>query len=94
VLARSNLDGNDLTTIDVSVKPRDSIAGRTLAELNLPQEAIVTSLVRDGRAMIPRGRVVLQAGDQIQITTVASARDLVVAQVTASGRSAEPAVAD
>jgi Trk K+ transport system NAD-binding subunit len=91
VLARSDLDGDDLTTIDLSVRPGDSLSGRTLAELNLPHEAIVTSLVRNGRAMIPRGRVVLQPGDQLQITTLASARDLVMAQVTANRGSAEVA---
>jgi Trk K+ transport system NAD-binding subunit len=94
VLARSDLDANDLTTIDLSVKARDSLAGRTLAELNLPHEAIVTSLVRNGRAMIPRGRVVLQPGDQLQITTLASARDLVMAQVTSGPRTTNAAVTD
>jgi CBS domain-containing protein len=86
VLARSGMEGDDLTTIEVSVHPEDWLSGHTLMELNLPQDAIVTSLIRRGRAMIPRGRVVLQAGDQIQITTTQSSRDLVISLVTADRR--------
>jgi hypothetical protein len=38
--------------------------------------------------MIPRGRLVLRQGDQIQITTVMSSRDLVAYRVTAGKRDA------
>jgi Trk K+ transport system NAD-binding subunit len=69
----------------VSVHAEDLLAGKTLAELGLPQAAVVTSLVRHGKAMIPRGHVSLQPGDQIQITTHVSARDLVLHQVTQDG---------
>ncbi len=89
VLARSGMEGDDLTTIDVTVQPEDWLAGHTLMELNLPQDAIVTSLIRRGKPMIPRGRVVLQSGDQIRITTTQSSRDLVVFQVTADRREGE-----
>jgi len=91
LLARAGLNNDDLTTIEVSVHHGDWLAGRTLAELNLPQEAIVTSLVREGRAMIPRGRLILHEGDQIQITTVMSSRDLVVYRVTADRHEEEEA---
>jgi CBS domain-containing protein len=94
VLARSGMEGDDLTTIELSIRPEDWLAGRTLMELNLPQEAIVTSLIRRGRAMIPRGRVVLQAGDQIQVTTTISLRDLVMLQVTADRRDTLEAQAE
>ncbi|HEX5371084.1 MAG TPA: chloride channel protein, partial [Dehalococcoidia bacterium] len=89
VLARSGMEGDGLTTIEVTVQPEDWLAGHTLMELNLPQDAIVTSLIRHGKAMIPRGRIVLQAGDQIHITTTQSSRDLVIFQVTADRREGD-----
>jgi hypothetical protein len=41
--------------------------------------------VRQGKAMIPRGHVALQPGDQVQITTRVAARELVLHQVTSNG---------
>jgi chloride channel protein, CIC family len=88
MLARSGISEDDLVTIDVSVRSEDPLAGKTLAQLGLPQDAVVTSLIRQGRAMIPRGGVSLQPGDQMQITTRVSARELVLHQVTSNGHSA------
>ena len=85
MLARSGISDDDLVTIDVSVHNEDPLAGRTLAQLGLPQDAVVTSLVRQGKAMIPRGHVALQPGDQVQITTRVAARELVLHQVTSNG---------
>jgi CIC family chloride channel protein len=92
MLARSGIGEDDLVTIDLAVHDDDSLAGRSLAELQLPQDAVVTSLVRQGKAMIPRGQVTLQAGDQVQITTRESARELVLHQMTANGHEVEVAV--
>jgi CIC family chloride channel protein len=88
MLARSGMDDDDLIAVDVSVHRDDFLSGKTLAELDLPQDAVVTSLVRHGKAMIPRGHTTLQPGDQIQIATRVSARDLVLHQVTQNGATA------
>ena len=40
-------------------------------------------------ALIPRGRIVVQSGDQIRITTTERSRDLVVFEVTADRRQGE-----
>ncbi len=69
---------DDLTTIDVSVHDKDALNGRSLSELGLPNDAIITSIVRGGRPMIPRGRVRLQHGDVIHITAKVSAREAVL----------------
>jgi hypothetical protein len=43
-------------------------------------------LIRRGKALIPRGGFSLQPGDQVQITTRVSARDLVLHQVMSNGQ--------
>ena len=46
-------------------------------------DAVITSLIRDGRPMIPRGRLILHEGDEIQVTTTIASRDLVLHRLTA-----------
>lgn len=41
--------------------------GIALIELNLPQEFVVVSIVRNGELIIPRGLTTLQAGDKIMV---------------------------
>ncbi len=41
--------------------------GIALTELNLPQEFVVATIVRNGELIIPRGLTTLQAGDKIMV---------------------------
>lgn len=45
----------------------DAIAGRVVAELQLPREALVSVIVRGDEALLPRGSTELEADDRLQI---------------------------
>jgi trk system potassium uptake protein TrkA len=53
------------------VLPEDSPAvGKPLAAVQLPRDALIASVVRDSRAIIPRGDTVLAAGDRVVLVTL------------------------
>jgi cell volume regulation protein A len=56
-----------------------AIAGHRVRELELPREALVNVIVRDGNAMPPRGSTELQEGDELHILVRSELRDEVEA---------------
>jgi len=52
-----------------------AIAGHRVRELELPREALVNVIVRDGSAMPPRGSTELQVGDELHILVRSELRD-------------------
>jgi cell volume regulation protein A len=55
-------------------------AGHRVRELELPREALVNVIVRDGHAIPPRGSTELQEGDELHILVRSELRDEVEAQ--------------
>jgi CIC family chloride channel protein len=67
--------GGDVTSLDLLIGSSDAAAGRSLAELGLPAGAVITSVLRDGAVLIPRGQLRLQPGDRVQVLTSVEARE-------------------
>ncbi len=58
--------------------PEDAAAvGHRVRELELPQEALVNVIVRDGHAIPPRGSTLLHGGDELHILVRGELRDAV-----------------
>jgi len=49
------------------LRPGAAAAGHLVRELGLPREALVNVIVRDGRAIPPRGSTELQEGDELHV---------------------------
>ena len=49
------------------LRPGAAAAGHLVRELGLPREALVNVIVRDGRAIPPRGSTQLQEGDELHV---------------------------
>lgn len=57
--------------------PEDSpVIGKAMSELNLPEECLVSLVIRDGQAIIPKGTTVLQAGDEVVAVTDVEHEDI------------------
>ncbi|MHB8376752.1 MAG: chloride channel protein [Dehalococcoidia bacterium] len=67
-----------VTSIEIPVTHDAAVLGKTLAELQLPRDAVVTAVLRGDVVVIPRGQVQLQAGDRVQVLTALEARDEVL----------------
>ena len=55
--------------IEVPIREGDAAAGHRVRELGLPREALVSVLVREGEALLPRGSTRIRAGDRLHILT-------------------------
>lgn len=55
----------DLHFIKIRIKEQDSWAGKKIYELALPTGVIIAAIKRKEDVLIPRGNLVLQAGDQV-----------------------------
>ena len=55
--------------IEVPIREGDAAAGHRVRELGLPREALVSVLVRDGEALLPRGSTRIRAGDRLHVLT-------------------------
>lgn len=53
--------------VEVNVLPDGPLVGRQIRDINLPGQTIITSVLREGLAIIPRGDTVLHSGDHITI---------------------------
>jgi potassium/hydrogen antiporter len=61
------------------LRPGAAAAGHLVRELGLPREALVNVIVRDGRALPPRGSTQLQEGDELHVLVRGELRDEVEA---------------
>lgn len=57
----------DLRSLEVEVHPDSPRAGRPIRDLNLPEGALIISIRRGRRIVLPRGPTVLRPGDRISI---------------------------
>ncbi|HWO49880.1 MAG TPA: potassium/proton antiporter, partial [Solirubrobacterales bacterium] len=57
--------GGDVLAIRIA--PGDAADGRMVKELGLPRQALVSVIVRDGQAVLPRGSTVVAGGDELHV---------------------------
>jgi potassium/hydrogen antiporter len=53
--------------LEYTLAPADAIVGARVRDLGLPRDAVVTVIVRDERAIAPRGSTRLRAGDELHL---------------------------
>ncbi len=61
------LDIPGAKVVDYILMDSTPAAGKRLAELTLPTECMVVSILRDGRVIIPHGDTLLQEGDRVKV---------------------------
>lgn len=73
-LAHSILQEKDLEKMESGMKlqhytifPGLALIGRSLAEIPWPAHCLVVMLQRDGKILIPRGQIRLEAGDRLTV---------------------------
>ncbi len=63
--------------LEFPVGPGDAIAGRLVNQLLLPRDALVSVIVRDNEALLPRGSSEIAGGDRLHILVRENAREQV-----------------
>ncbi len=80
----------DLDLLEFHVAPDDAIDGSFVRELELPRDALVAVIVREGSSVPPRGSTRIHAGDRLFVLTRPESRQP-VQEVFAMWRGAEEA---
>ncbi|MGE5140846.1 MAG: potassium channel family protein [Rudaea sp.] len=64
------------TFIEKEIPPGSPVIGKPLNLLNLPDHFLIPLVIRDGRAIIPKGQTTLEAGDEVVAVTTLEHEDL------------------
>ena len=57
------------------VRPRSSVVGKAVRDLQLPEDLVLVAVERDGDIVIPNGGTELRAGDRVVAFSDDSGRD-------------------
>ncbi len=68
----------DVVRLELEISPASLAVGKSLLELDLPPDAVITSVLRHGALMVARGHVRLEAGDHLEVLTSPATRDVVL----------------
>jgi trk system potassium uptake protein len=63
------LHEGEMAIVEDSLRPDARAVGRTVGELALPDNAVLVAVLRGEQVLIPRGNLVLQAGDRVLALT-------------------------
>ena len=58
-------EASGFETIEMRIEPASVCDAKQLGAVPWPREAVVVAVQRNGKSIIPRGNLVLQAGDEI-----------------------------
>jgi trk system potassium uptake protein TrkA len=71
VLSLSLLPGGEAEVIEFIIGPDSNAVDIPLKELNLPEDTIITTIIRDNKVIIPHGQDVIKKYDRVIVITKA-----------------------
>ncbi len=72
--------------LQVRIPPQSQLAGVEIGELRLPENVVVSLIIRDGRPFAPEGYERIKVGDELLVVTPEAARDRTEARLRDVGR--------
>lgn len=63
--------------VECEVEAGSALAGHTLSEIELPEDCLVAGIRRGGRLIIPHGKTMLEAGDQLSVVARREDEDII-----------------
>ena len=70
-----DLPDEQLEIIELLIEEDSPVAGKRVADLDMPAGSLLISVLREGRGRVPTGETVLEAGDEILAVLEASVED-------------------
>jgi trk/ktr system potassium uptake protein len=80
-----DLRDEQLEIIEVEVGQGAPAAGRTVADVELPDGSLIISVLRNGRGFVPNSETVIDAGDEVLLVLDPGLEDRITAQFTTGG---------
>ncbi|MBN8866923.1 MAG: TrkA family potassium uptake protein [Solirubrobacterales bacterium] len=60
-----DLEEEEIEIIEIRLGPKSPVVGKTVGELNTPDNTLVIAIIRDGRGVVPNASTAFEAGDDI-----------------------------
>ena len=73
-----SLEDDKIIIVEMRVNGDLDVCGKTLAEVNISEIGSISSIIRDGSALIPNGQTVLCENDKVLIVTTADNKNRIV----------------
>ena len=80
-----DLRDEKLEIIEVEVIDSSPAAGRAVQDMQLPEGALIISLLRDGRGFVPKADTVIEAGDEVLLVLDPGLEDAIMEQFAPNG---------
>jgi trk system potassium uptake protein TrkA len=58
-------EGGDAHLVEVTLAENSPARSRALADVDVPRDASIVAVIRNGRVVVPRGDTVMQTGDEV-----------------------------
>jgi len=58
-------EGGDARLVEVTLAPESPVRGLALSAMDVPRDASIVAIVRDGKVVVPRGDTVMAVGDEV-----------------------------
>lgn len=82
----------EYSMVEEKIPPGARAVGKSIQELNLPEQCIIAAIIRKGEMVVPRGATVLEQGDEVlAITDRPGAEELAALLAPPAGSQARPA---
>ena len=83
-----DLRDEQLEIIEVEVTQHSPAAGRTVHEMDLPDGALIISLLRAGHGFVPKADTMIEAGDEVLLVLDPGLEDAITARFAPADRDA------
>ena len=83
-----DLRDEQLEIIEVEVTDSSPAAGRSVSEMNLPDGALIISILREGKGFVPKADTVIQDGDEVLLVLDPGLEDSITEQFASDRRDA------
>jgi trk system potassium uptake protein TrkA len=68
-------EGGEARLVEVTLAEDSPAAGSAIADMDVPRDATMVAVVREGHVIVPRGDTVVQAGDEVLVLVTPDSED-------------------
>jgi trk system potassium uptake protein TrkA len=83
-----DLRDEQLEIIEVEVGQGSPVAGKTVAEVELPDGSLIISVLRGGSGFVPKGDTLIEAGDEVLLVLDPGLEESITSQFAVSAPAA------
>jgi len=76
------LEDENLLILDIEVTEKSPVISRPIESIKLPGEAVITAILRDGKATIAKPKTILEHKDRVIVTTLKKTKNKVIKAIS------------